>query len=71
MTSSRRSTRDKLVTVLLAFFLGYLGIHRFYTGHILVGLIYLFTGGLFGIGWIVDIIFLLVGGYKDVDGYTV
>ena len=33
--------------------------HKFYEGKIGMGLIYLFTGGLFGIGWIVDIVILL------------
>ena len=33
--------------------------HKFYEGKIGMGIIYLFTGGLFGIGWIIDIISLL------------
>lgn len=34
--------------------------HKFYEGKIGMGIIYLFTGGLFGIGWIIDIILLLL-----------
>jgi len=34
--------------------------HKFYEGKIGMGIIYLFTCGLFGIGWIMDIIFLLI-----------
>lgn len=30
--------------------------HKFYEGKIGMGILYLFTAGLFGIGWIVDII---------------
>ena len=33
--------------------------HKFYEGKIGMGIIYLFTGGLFGIGWLIDIISLL------------
>lgn len=33
--------------------------HKFYEGKFLMGIVYLFTGGLFGIGWIIDIISLL------------
>lgn len=39
---------------ILLTFLGLFGIHRFYMGKIITGIIYLFTGGLFGIGWIYD-----------------
>lgn len=33
--------------------------HKFYEGKIGMGFIYLFTGGLFGIGWVIDIISLI------------
>jgi len=36
-------------------FLGIFGVHRFYQGKIITGLIYLFTGGLFLIGWLYDL----------------
>lgn len=39
----------------LDMFFGFLGVHRFYLGHIGLGLLYLFTGGLFFIGAIVDL----------------
>lgn len=42
--------------LLLTIFLGWFGIHRFYRRQIIVGILYMFTAGLFGIGWIVDII---------------
>lgn len=52
--------KDRVVTLLLCAFLGYLGIHRFYEGKIGSGIIYLLTGGLFGIGYVVDFIIQLV-----------
>lgn len=51
--------KDKWVAVVLCFFLGILGVHRFYEGKIGSGLLYMFTGGLFGIGALVDFIILL------------
>lgn len=37
-------------------FLGVFGVHRFMDGSIGMGILYLFTAGLFGIGWLVDLI---------------
>ena len=51
--------KNKWVAFFLCFFLGYLGIHKFYEERILLGIVYLLTGGLFGIGWLIDIFVLL------------
>jgi TM2 domain-containing membrane protein YozV len=45
---------DYSVAWLLQTFIGPLGIHRFYMGKIWTGLLWLFTGGLVGIGWLYD-----------------
>ena len=52
-------TKNKWVTLALCFFLGYLGAHKFYEGKAGLGVLYLFTFGLFGIGVIVDFITIL------------
>lgn len=51
--------KNKWVAFFLCLFLGWLGVHKFYEGKVLMGLVYLFTGGLCGIGWFVDLIALL------------
>ena len=53
------NARNKWVAFFLCLFLGIIGAHKFYEGKTLMGIIYLFTGGLFGIGWIVDCLILL------------
>ena len=45
---------DYNVAWILLTFLGILGVHRMYMGKWITGIIYLFTGGLFGIGYIYD-----------------
>ena len=62
------SQKSRLVATLLCFFLGAIGIHRFYTGKIGTGILYIFTGGLFGIGVLVDFIMILCGAFKDKSG---
>ncbi len=58
--------KSKTAAFLFWFFLGGFSIHRFYLGKIGSGIIYLLTGQLFLIGWIVDL-FLLSG---MVDNYN-
>lgn len=62
------SSKDWLTTLLLCFFLGTFGIHRFYTGHTGIGIAQLLTFGGCGIWTLVDFIMIIVGSYKDADG---
>lgn len=60
--------KDWLTTLLLCIFLGFLGVHRFYTGHIVIGLIQLFTFGGCGIWWLIDLIMIATGSFTDSNG---
>ena len=62
------SEKDWMVTLILAILVGSLGIDRFYSGSILLGVLKLFTLGGLGIWWLIDLIMLVTGSYKDGDG---
>ena len=57
-----------LITFLLCFFLGWLGIHRFYTNRTATGVAMLLTLGGCGIWVLVDFIMILCNTYTDGNG---
>lgn len=65
------SDRSWTTTFLLSFFLGYLGIHRYYVGKIGTGILYNLTLGLFGIGSLVDFIKICCGKFTDKQGNVI
>ncbi len=46
--------KSLLLTYLLWFFGGFLGLHKFYLGRPGIGLLYFFTWGMFFVGWVID-----------------
>lgn len=59
MVMNNFNNKNKLITLIFCIFFGCFGIHHFYYGNTKRGFLYLFTFGLFGIGWLVDLIVLL------------
>jgi|TARA_B110000211_G_C13965652_1_gene502632 TM2 domain-containing membrane protein YozV len=59
------SDKKMVVAALLCFFLGFIGIHRFYVGKVITGILMIFTFGGVGIWVIVDLIMIITGSFKD------
>jgi TM2 domain-containing membrane protein YozV len=49
------AVKSKGVAYLLWFFLGIVGGHKFYLGKTGMGILYICTAGIFGIGWFIDL----------------
>ena len=62
------SEKDWLITLILSIVVGGFGIDRFYTGSVLLGVLKLVTLGGLGLWWLIDLIMLVTGNYKDGDG---
>ena len=62
------SQQDWLVALLLCFFIGVIGAHRFYVGKIGTGLLMVFTLGGLGIWTFIDLILIIVGKFKNKNG---
>jgi TM2 domain len=58
--ASNGTGKSQIVAFLLCLLLGLIGIHRFYLGYTGTGILYLLTLGLFGIGWLIDLILLII-----------
>ena len=53
---------------IMCFFFGCFGVHRFLVGKIGTGILWLLTGGILGIGALVDFIMILCGSFTDKEG---
>ncbi len=67
----QKSEKNFVTTALLCFFLGGLGVHRFYVGKIGTGILMLLTLGGFGIWMIIDLIIIITGNFKDKNGLKI
>ena len=65
------SEKGFVPTILLCFFLGALGVHRFYVGKIGTGILQLITLGGLGIWAMVDFIMVVCGKFTDGEGNTI
>ena len=63
-----KSEKSNTVALLLCFFLGFLGLHRFYVGKIGTGVLMLVTLGGLGIWNLIDFIIIVVQKFTDKEG---
>ena len=66
-----KSEKSFVAALLLCFFLGAFGVHRFYVGKIGTGIIMLITLGCLGIWTIIDFIMIVVGKFTDKQGLPI
>lgn len=69
--ASNRANEDRwLIALILCILVGSLGVHRFYTGNIVTGVLMLITLGGCGIWTIIDLIMIAANTYRDSNGNT-
>lgn len=70
---SNNQNRDErwLACLLLCIFLGPFGVHRFYVGKIGTGIIQLLTFGGCGIWYIIDLVMIVIGNFRDASGNVI
>ena len=66
-----KSDKNFVAALLLCFFLGFLGVHRFYVGKIGTGILQLITFGGFGIWALIDFIMIVIGKFTDKSGLPI
>ena len=64
----RTSEKSWVAALILCLLFGGCGFHRFYVGKIGSGVMFLLTLGWFGIGWLIDVITILSGNFRDCYG---
>ena len=67
-TSAATGPKSWIAALLLCFFVGVLGVHRFYVGKVGTGILMLITLGGFGIWTLIDLIMIAVGKFSDKQG---
>ena len=59
------SEKSRLSALFLCLWFGVFGGHRFYVGKTGTGIVWLLTGGCFLIGYIIDLVLIIVGQFYD------
>ena len=70
-SSTKTNSIDWLALFLLTFFVGVLGVHRFYVGKIGTGVLMLITLGGLGIWFLVDLLLVVTGQFTNKDGQKI
>ena len=71
MINQKSSEKSAVATLLLCVFLGNLGIHRFYVGKWITGILMLLTFGGFGVWYLIDIALIVCNRFTDCRGRIV
>lgn len=71
--NEKRGVSEKgfVPTLLLCFFLGVIGVHRFYVGKIGTGILQVLTFGGLGVWSLIDFIMIVVGKFTDKNGLPI
>ena len=70
-SSTKTNSIDWLALFLLTFFVGVLGVHRFYVGKIGTGVLMLITLGGLGVWFLVDLLLAVTGQFTNKDGQKI
>ncbi len=65
------SEKGFIPTILLCFFLGAFGIHRFYVGKVGTGVLQLVTFGGLGVWTLIDFVMIVIGKFSDAEGQPI
>ena len=68
MVAEEVSDKSRLAALLLCWFLGPLGVHRFYVGKVGTGILMILTLGGLGIWALIDLIMIIIGSFTDAEG---
>ena len=71
LKSDSQSQNQWIVVLLLAFFLGFIGAHRFYVGKNGTGILMILTVGGIGLWVLFDLIVIITGNFKTKQGNKV
>ena len=69
--NEQKSPKGFVPTLILCILLGGLGVHRFYVGKVVTGIIMILTLGGLGIWTLIDLIRIAVGSFKDSNGLSI
>lgn len=71
VSTARSSPKARVIALLLCWFLGTFGVHRFYVGKTKTAILMILTLGGLGLWTLVDLVLILVGSFRDKQGRVV